>query len=217
MIEHFQDDIGYFLSDEMPRVLIASGIHGDEWKVIEPVKNAVERLSDQLPPFIFIPEMSPTAVAAQTRANGYGNDLNRIFGSDTLDPEKTALQEIVQEFPPFNTVLTIHEDLFKEEAYLYDGCQDFNDTKIQSWKSALQVHGVKLLNGRDADDDPVLGVGFVDGYFNFHPKSDTFIETFESWCSLQAGANRNITLEIPGLADAETRKYILEQSLLALL
>ncbi|HEX7018286.1 MAG TPA: hypothetical protein VF209_05270 [Patescibacteria group bacterium] len=215
---HAHGNLNYFLSSDSPRVLIGSGLHGDEYEVIPLLIETLIRLKDQLPPFICIPALSPSAVARRTRINQEGIDLNRNFNNPLLvSPEIEAIKKIVGRYQPYETVLTVHQDLARAEAYLYDGCLTPHDEKVKAWQLAVRQQGVQLLNECDDLDDPCLGMNFRDGYYNFDPTTDTFIETFETWSSLHAGAKRNITLEVPTLISDDQKRWVIEQSLLTLL
>ncbi len=85
----------YFIKGSNPRLLIHSGTHGDEWGVIEPVKLAVKKYEDQLPDFVFVPEVSPSAVMNRTRVNSGSVDLNRSFTEGTNESEVLANMKII--------------------------------------------------------------------------------------------------------------------------
>lgn len=213
-----ENELPYFLSAEKPQVLIGSGLHGDEYEVIPLLVEVLGEFKDQLPPFICLPMLSTSAVSQRTRLNHEGLDLNRSFNNPLVkSTEIDALKKVVTHYGPYQTVLTVHQDLERAECYLYDGCVVPHDDKVSNWQVAMTHQGLDLLNECDNPDDPCLGVNFRDGYYHFDPTSDTFAETFETWSSLHAGAQRNMTLEVPTLVGDAQKRLVIEQSLLTLL
>src|SRR3989344_8617189 len=80
-------DFYYFLKGSHPKLLIHSGTHGDEYEVIDLVEKYIRRYEAKLPDFIFVPKVSPSAVAAKTRKNSQNADINRTFSTNSIDPE----------------------------------------------------------------------------------------------------------------------------------
>ncbi len=214
---YYHQGLSYYLSGPNPKLLLGSGLHGNEYRVIPLLIKTILKIHNQLPQFLLIPQLSPSACQLKNRCNAQGIDVNRCFADNqNTDQEVLAIKSLVQKFSPYKTVLTIHEDLEKSKAYLYAGTALAEDKKIQAWQKNMQVKGINLLNGKDDPNDSALGVNFTNGVFTFNPQTETFKETFETWASLQAGAEKNLTLEIPHLATEKIRKYIIEQSILSL-
>lgn len=215
---HSHNALFYFSSDKNPRVCIGSGLHGNEYKIIPLLIKTAIKLKDKLPPFLFIPILSPSSVELKTRVNIDGVDINRDFNNGERSHNETKnIKTVLQNYPPFETLMTVHLDSYKNVAYLYDGTATPLDKKVKSWQKNLAKLGVKFLEGPDDLEDPALGVNFAKGYYSFDPKSDTFIETFETWSSLHSEAKRNLTLEVPALVPDKLKEIILEESLLHLL
>jgi len=61
--------IPYFLSGNNPQLLIVSGTHGDEFAIISSLDEIIQKYIDDLVPFMYIPELSPSAVRQKTRTN----------------------------------------------------------------------------------------------------------------------------------------------------
>ncbi|MGZ4356482.1 MAG: M14 family zinc carboxypeptidase, partial [Gaiellaceae bacterium] len=61
-----------------PRVLVVGCVHGDEPAGIA-VARALERVSPRLLDLWIVPDLNPDGVAAGTRGNAHGVDLNRNF------------------------------------------------------------------------------------------------------------------------------------------
>ena len=74
------------------KLLILSGMHGDESDVVVHVSGFVSTQAESLPDFVYIPTVSPSAIAQKTRQNYLGHDINRCFVDPIQDPE--ALQVI---------------------------------------------------------------------------------------------------------------------------
>jgi succinylglutamate desuccinylase len=67
----------YYTHGKNPKLLIHTGTHGDEHAVIEIAKLAVEKYENELPSFVFVPEVFH-AVLKKTR-NWANRDMNRSF------------------------------------------------------------------------------------------------------------------------------------------
>ena len=111
--------INYFQKGKSPKLLLMSGTHGDEYGVIQPLKNIIDKYSEKLPDFIFIPEFSPTAVKLKTRRNKFNHDVNRNFFENTDDPEAKTVMNIVANFN-FKMGISFHEDIEYDSFYMYD-------------------------------------------------------------------------------------------------
>lgn len=188
--------IEYFVHGVSPRLLIHAGTHGDEFEVIDSVKKTVEKYKDRLPDFVFVPVVSPSAVAKHTRNNHFGHDLNRSFFPTTTDEEALANMQIASQFH-FDFLVSFHEDVEYSLFYLYDSGK-FQDS--DAW-NCLQLRvkqaGVSLLTGVDDELDPALGYVFVDGYGVCPlPAKDTD-GSFEHWAQLHGIVEEWIMPEIP--------------------
>jgi len=150
-----------------PRLLIHTGTHGDEWRVIKPTMEYILANTNNLPNFIYVPEVSPSAVANKTRENGNNLDLNRNFLDSSGDEEIKANLEILNNHN-FKKIISIHEDpelKERSEFYLYDS----GLIKKEEWQKfilKLKEIDIDVLNGFDDPEDPVLGTVFKDGYFS---------------------------------------------------
>ena len=108
----------YYQTGENPRLLIHTGTHGDEYEVIDLVMEAVKKYEDYLPSFVFVPVVSPSAVAKRTRNNGRGIDMNREFYSDSDDKEVVANIEILEN-KEFDLFVSFHEDPGSSFCYIH--------------------------------------------------------------------------------------------------
>lgn len=188
-------EVQYHLKGVAPRLIIHSGTHGDENHVIAPLERVVNDLYSDLPNFLFVPRVSPSAVALGSRVNKYGNDLNRIFGIPTDDPEVVANKQILA-LATHSIAVTFHEDLETNQFYMYDSGR-INDDLLQWYQRALKRLQVPLYNGVDDPHDEHLANHFQDGYL-----ADVYsarpIGTFvDDWILYHSHASRVLTVEIP--------------------
>lgn len=192
-----------------PKLLIHSGTHGDEWGVINLVKEALEKYKKHLPLFEYVSNVSPSAVSAKTRLNGNGNDINRIFFSDSKDPE--VIENIhFHEGKKFDLLVTFHEDLTNKAYYVYDNGKGNGENKIiTNHNKKLKEAGIKLLNGIDDGDDPILGHTFIEGYKKFvHKDGEKEDGMIDTWLLNKGVIRGSITPEIPGKLSTQKKRFI---------
>jgi len=204
-------DFYYFVSGKNPRLLIHTGTHGDEWEIIDLVKKALEKYELHLPAFVFFPEVSPSAVAAKTRANARGKDINRIFYSDSDDPE--VIENIKHlSGKHFDLFISFHEDVGIEEYYIYNtGKIDGKNKAVVRHNGKLKAGGIKLLNGLDDTNDPALGYEFKGGYRRFvfdGNEPDNGMITV--WLMNRGMVNEYMIPEIPGRLDIKKKEFIID-------
>ena len=204
-------DFYYFTSGEKPRLLVHTGTHGDEWESIDLVKKATERVGSGLPSFVYFPEVSPSAVAARTRVNSFGHDINRIFSTDSDDPE------VVENIRPLigkrlALLVSFHEDVGVDYYYVYDtGLSEGENLKVLKHNKKLAEAGIKLFSGTDDPADPNLGYIFKDGYRKFvHKKGDPHNGFIVEWLLNNGVVTECLNPEIPGNLDTKTKKFIIE-------
>lgn len=188
-------ELEYFVKGNDPKLLIHSGTHGDEYDVIEYVKNAVKKYEDNLPDFIFVPIVSPSAVTTKTRFNSNKKDLNRIFFSDSSDLEVKGNMEIVKNIK-FELMVSFHEDFEYLDYYVYDeGFIHSKTDKVVNHNKRLEKLGINLFNGID---DPILKTEIVNGYKKFTP-AENFANNgmITNWLLSEKKAKDTLTPEIP--------------------
>lgn len=194
-----------------PKLLIHCGTHGDEYEVIDLVTEAVRRCEPKLPDFIYVPQVSPSAVKNKTRKNANGFDLNRIFSADSPDQEVQANIKIMENHH-FDLFLSFHEDPERDEYYIYDA--SFNDQPTQSvlyhnhW---LKKNKFKLLTGFDDPKDPDLGYEFINGYRKFkHRPGQPDNGMVATWAMNRKIIDQELMPEIPGKISLESKKIIVD-------
>lgn len=201
----------YFRSGENPKLFIHSGTHGDEAEVTEFVREALIKHEESLPPFIFVPIVSPSAVERKTRENESGNDMNREFFSNSPDPEVQVNIEIMKD-KRFDLFVSFHEDPLETNYYLYDvGYREMENELVLKHNQLLKNSGVELLSGIDDAEDSSLGYEFIEGYKKFiHPKNYHDDGTISAWVLNKHIAEEYLLPEIPGKASREVKRFIVD-------
>ncbi len=206
--------IDYFVKGLRPKLLIHSGTHGDEYKVIESVKKAVEKHHDFLPDFVFVPVVSPSAVEIRKRKNGDGVDLNRSFFDDSPIEEVRVNMEIVKEYGQFDLFISFHEEPALDTFYMYQS-GDHNCTNDPEWiafKKAVRNLGVGLLTGTDDPHDVVLGYEFIDGYRHVPLPEGGYEESgeFDYWAINRKLVKYALIPEVPLKLDQGTKDGVVD-------
>ncbi len=105
------------------RVLLTSGVHGDEPAGIE----AVLRFFESTPPtypsfeFVVVPCVNPTGYVRSTRENNRGIDINRSFEAD--DEEEVLIIKKLLKGERFDCHVDFHEDWEATGFYMYETCE----------------------------------------------------------------------------------------------
>ena len=204
----------YYLKGENPKLLIVSGTHGDEPDTVPIVEEIVERSHDQLPDFLYVPEISPSALKLGTRRNVNGIDVNRSFYAGVNDEEVRQLMSLWSNYS-FDLFLTFHEDPTNSEFYLYDGTIEENregrhlegTQRLYLLRQDVLSAGVPLFNGVDDPDDPGLGFKAKDGYIHWPMEYND--HSADYWLLVETKRARQvINQEIPGLISKDKKAQI---------
>jgi hypothetical protein len=203
-------ELSYYQNGDNPKLLIHAGTHGDEYEVIDIVTETIDKYLDILPPFIYVPKVSPSAVNAKTRLNKNGNDLNRVFYSDITDEEVQENIEVMQK-GLFDLFVSFHEDPELDSYYIYDTNFDDQPTKLiidhNTW---LKSQGIPLLNGLDDPTDSELGYEFIDGYKKFKHEETTDNGMILVWGLNHKVIQHSILPEIPGKMELGKKRTLVD-------
>lgn len=201
--------VTYFIRGKHPKLLILSGTHGDEYEVTEHITQFIDTHRQELPDYLYIPEVSPSAVALKTRRNMYNHDLNREFLDIPTDPEAIANMHIMARFR-FTLCLAFHEDPDRRISfYMYDN-DVLTHRQLQSYRAYVQKTGASLYTGIDDPADTKLRLHVEKGYIST-PVIGTKEKGFSMrWLVEHNKAERVFNPEIPGKADGELKRKLVE-------
>ena len=202
-------ELVYYQSSKVPKLLIASGFHGDETEVVEPLRDIVLANAHLLPPFIFVPVACPSAVALGTRLNKNNVDINRSYYLDSPEEEAQALMKLIAGHA-FDVAYSFHEHAGETRFYLYDMGDGVEGTKIDALLLEVVKLGVELYNGVDDLEDPSLGVDIVDGYYLEKEEDAIKHGFFNGYLAKSNLAHSHVNPEIPGAISKEKKKEIVQ-------
>lgn len=195
---------------DQPKWLIHTGTHGDEAGVIGSVEKYLESHWDEMPDFVWVREVSPSAVELGTRKNKYGHDLNRMFKGQPeaiTDPEARANLALLDGWQ-FEVFISVHEDPTHYNAfYCYDSHDARADARFEEFFEKIFAHGVHAYTGVDDPADPALGNHIQDGYCSSGREAEDGT-TFDYLYRIARVCGRRLNPEIPGAAKQETKDFI---------
>lgn len=199
----------YYIHGNHPRILLFSGMHGNEYESGKILTKYLTKHASTLPDFVYIPEVSPSAVAAGTRKNSYDHDINRQFTHHTDDPEALSIMTIVQPYI-FNLCIDIHEDPDRTmSCYIYDTAH-MTSAELEAYRSCIQTTKARLYTGVDDIDDEHLMLQVDKGYVSLGYDASSETAGFSSrWLYEKGIAKRTFTVEIPGKAPASLKDSII--------
>lgn len=206
--EYKNTKIEYFQKGENPTWLIYSGTHGDEAEVVCSIEKFLIENEERIPDFLWVPRVSPSAVALGTRENSQGLDTNRIFFDSTENEEVFANIELIRG-KHFDYFLDFHEDLIAQSFYIYDSA-GIRDQMIEEILQKQRDAGVLLWNGIDDEDDPKLGF-FVDhGYADASRITNDSGFTGDYLFTKGIVTKRAWTFELPGLVESSQKDILVK-------
>lgn len=208
--KHQQGNLIYYQKGDNPALLLLSGMHGDEYEVIRCVKQYIQNNRERLPYFLYIPEISPSAVSIKTRRNIYNHDVNRQFVDPPTDPEVKAFMELVSPHH-FSLSINFHEDPdLTSTFYLYDS-GSLNDDQLLQLRSQAIEAGAGLHSGKDDPLDAHLGLYVEKGYISTPYESLPEDAGFSwLWYAKHGITKRSVDIEIPGKAPLELKNRLVE-------
>lgn len=203
-------DADVIRSGKNPRLLILSGMHGDEHEVIDVILSYVRKHARQMPPFLYIPRVSPSALARKKRRNKWGHDVNREFFDPPRDEEARRVMEILLPHR-FDLTINMHEDPdFARAFYLYDSGR-LSPEQLTRLRTGAVNAGAGLHTGPDDPMDTDLGYhaekGYISSPYDFPPSQSGFAGP---WFARHAISRRDIIVEIPGKARAGLKTRLVD-------
>lgn len=209
MDKRTHDSLEYYLHGEIPRVLLLSGMHGDEYESGQLLEAYLGEHYQALPSFLYIPRVSPSAVAAKTRKNKYGHDINRQFLPSPGDPEAKDVMSVLASYR-FDVCIDIHEDPDRTLGfYLYDTDQ-MTDEELEHYRTSVHTTGARLYTGVDDVDDENLNLSVEKGYVSLGFEKVRAVSGFSSrWLYEESLSKRSFTLEIPGKAPRHLKQQLI--------
>lgn len=198
----------YYQTGEKPQLLFHAGTHGDEFEVIDSATIALKSLEKIVPPFLYIPQVSPSAIKRKNRFNEDNIDLNRHFFEKTHIKEAQVIILFLKKYT-FEVGISFHEDIDQKAFYLYDSGYLLHDPRLEKLRRAVTQNGIQLLNGVDDPEDPALGYSFVDGYgyFSNSEKVNTH-GMFAEWAIKANVIKHSLTFEIPGKISVDQKNNL---------
>ncbi len=208
----FQGLIPYIQKGNDPKLLLISGMHGDEFGSIDLLQAYLQENNDKLPDYLYIPEFSPSAVHNKTRKNFKGVDINRSFFKNSDDQEVQDNISLLSN-RHFDLCLDFHEDTsFSKEFYLYDsGQMDVHDQEVL--RQAILDCGALSYVGVDDLDDPTLRYHVSAGYTSTPLATlDEKSGFFWTWGLKNKIIKRIFDIECPTKGDRELKKRLISMS-----
>lgn len=203
--------IPYWIKGSKPRLLIISGAHGDEYEVVSIAAREIEQRINALPDFLYIPELSPSAMRRKTRLNENGEDIERNFYDGSAHREACAIMELLRG-KKFDFCISFHEDREWKGFYVYDISQMADRHRFDILNNELLERGITLYTGIDDIDDTLLGNQVDKGYVHIPINESLCIKPFfGAWLMNQGIVSHMIVPEVPMRISHAEKKYIIEK------
>lgn len=198
----------FFLKGRQPKLLIVSGTHGDEYEVVPLVEKLVMKYREKLPDFLYVPEVSPSALTLHTHENGEGLNVNRSFYQGVKSPEVKEMMALWKKFD-FELFATFHEDAGQDKFYLYSS---FRLEKTAVWKMLcrdIADLGIGLYTGVDDPNDPNLSYQVKNGFVHWPMNRNDHSSDY--WLLVETKrAKYVINPEIPGKISLSKKMAVVE-------
>lgn len=207
--EHKNTKIEYFQKGDNPVWLLYSGTHGNEAGVIGSIEKFLQENEDRFPNFLWVPAVSPSAVALGTRENSEGLDTNRIFFDTTKNEEVIANLNIVRG-KHFEYFLDFHEDpTVTKSFYIYDSAGVRDEMMVEILRKQKEL-GILLWHGFDDEEDPKLGFWVEEGYANAVRITEDSGFTGDYLLTKGIVKKRAWTFEVPGLEEQAKKNIVVK-------
>lgn len=187
-------------SEGAPRVYISSGIHGDEpagvYALLEMLRDG---LFDDRVEWRLCPLLNPSGLAAGTRENAQGVDLNRDYRRKTSSEVRAHADWLARQPVP-EMFVSLHEDWESTGFYLYEiqkrGCRSTAQAILSAAAAMIEAEPSALI-----DDHKVREAGWI-----FHePRADYPNDWPEAIFMAEMGTRVSYTLETPSSLPLEKR------------
>lgn len=188
-----------------PKIAFLSGTHGNEHGVIPALDTKLKEYAHLLPPFLYVPVISPSALAKKTRRNDKNNDMNRIYYDDSKDEEMQSVMNIFRN-QSFNYVFDFHEDPEYDLFYLYDS-GIFPKTSWEAFTSDLKNNAIETLTGFDDENEPEQYQQWIENGYIGEPESHQNLVpgTAWEWMLTKNICKRMFTVETPSSFSPEKK------------
>ena len=182
------------------RVYLSSGCHGDEpsgpYALLEMLK---EGFFGEDMEWLICPMINPTGMAAGTRENAQGIDLNRDYFKKTTEETNAHAEWLLRQQVP-DIFLSLHEDWESTGFYLYEiqknVCKSIAETILKTTSTVIPVEP-----NRTIDDHNVHELGWI-----FHPPQADYSDQWpEAIFMAELGTEVSYTLETPSSLELEKR------------
>jgi predicted deacylase len=149
--------------DSRTRVYLSAGIHGDEPAPPIALLSLLETGAfGEGVDWFLCPMLNPAGLAAGTRANGAGVDLNRDY-RDPQSPETRAQIAWLQGQPRFDLTLCLHEDWEPAGFYIYEqnpeGRPSLAEAFLQAAATHCPIEMSPIIDGREAHGGVIRTAG----------------------------------------------------------
>ena len=137
-----------------PRIYLSAGIHGDEpAPPLALLELIIQGAFDARAEWFLCPLLNPVGLAAGTRENGSGVDLNRDY-RDPVSTEAAAHISWLRRQPGFDLVVCLHEDFESLGFYLYEQNPDrrpsLAEVMIAAAAGVMPIDLSPVIDGREA-------------------------------------------------------------------
>lgn len=188
---------------ELPAVVVAAGVHGDEPEAVEAALHLLEEADQGRLPvvshrLVVFPCLNPSGLLQGTRSNAAGQDINRQFHGGL-----TAATAAVRRFLPglpMAALVDLHADRTTDGFYFFEMLQQEIDTLAPSvqrvmTEAGFRLEGTPFYAGLSGDNGLIAPTGKqMEGFERAAPGA-----SLAQW-TWQIGVPRNYVFETPQAA-----------------
>jgi len=142
--------------NDIRRICISAGVHGDEPAGVEAVLSYLERpLPQQGVGIVALPCVNPIGFIAGTRTNDLGVDLNRTFGQPHA-PLEAEIVRAALEGERFDCALDLHEDTEARGFYVYEHVRGDVRSRCAAIVAAVRAIGLPISDAPTVEGRPLV-------------------------------------------------------------